>query len=181
LPRAREPVLAVASNEPHDSRSLFSSYGSYVTLFAPGDNIWTTQPDLNNPYGAWPRTSFASPVVAGVAALVLSLNPSLSNTQIVEVLKQTADGLGPAAGDLAFTSGRVNALRAVSAVSPVPVAQVPVSPPVSITNFPPESVLPGVTIISAPPNGARLMSPAISLSGTARDNVGVDHVEVRVN
>ena len=63
-PGACDHVLAVAACEPDDSRSWFSSYGSYVTLFAPGDNIWTTQRDLSNPYGAWSGTSFSSPVVA---------------------------------------------------------------------------------------------------------------------
>src|SRR5262249_25419382 len=41
-PAACEHVLAVGASEPDDSRASFSNYGTYVDLFAPGDNIWTT-------------------------------------------------------------------------------------------------------------------------------------------
>src|SRR5947209_17269446 len=95
-PAACDHVVAVAATESDDSRAPFSSYGSFIALSAPGDNIWTTQRDLSNPYAAWRGTSFASPLVAGVAALVASANPSLSNTQIVSLLEQTADDIGVA-------------------------------------------------------------------------------------
>ncbi len=189
-PAACDHVLAVASSEPDDSRSWFSSYGSYVTLFAPGDNIWTTQRDLNNPYGAWSGTSFSSPVVAGVAALVLSVNPTLSNSQILDVLKQSADDLGPAGYDATYAYGRVNAFRAVSAVSPsIPSSSPEVLPPVEQpptgtlvnTNPPAETVVPSLTLLSAPPNGARLKSPIITLAGIASDNAGLARVDVQVN
>ena len=84
-PAACDHVVGVSATEPDDSLASFSSYGSFVSLSAPGDNIWTTQDSLNDPYGAWRGTSFASPIVAGVAALVVSENPSLSNTQIVSI------------------------------------------------------------------------------------------------
>lgn len=191
-PGACDHVLAVAASEPDDSRAWFSSYGSYVTLFAPGDTIWTTQRDSTNPYGAWSGTSFSSPVVAGVAALVLSMNPSLSNTQIVEVLKQTADDLGPAGYDSMFANGRVNALHAVSAVSPAPtqppstptsqpVLAPPSSDPTPLPSSPTDTVLPAVAITTAPPSGVRLMSPEVSLAGYASDNIGIARVEVIVN
>ena len=180
-PGACDHVLAVAASEPDDARSWFSSYGPYVTLYAPGDNIWTTQRDLTNPYGAWSGTSFSSPVVAGVAALVLSLNPSLSNTQIVDVLKQTADDLGPAGYDSMFAYGRVNAFRAVNAVSPAPsdppstpAIQPAVAPPstvpVSSTVSPLDNVSPGVAItrdvmtasLSVQANGSGLLIPNLN-------------------
>jgi hypothetical protein len=124
-PAACDHVLGVSATEPDDSLASFSSYGSFVTLSAPGDNIWTTQNDVNSPYGTWRGTSFASPLVAGVAALVASENPSLSNTQIVSILEQSADDLGPAGYDVAFGYGRVNAYRAVSAASLEPGALPP--------------------------------------------------------
>jgi len=173
-PAACDHVLGVAATEPDDSRCWFSSYGSYVTLFAPGDNIWTTQRDLSNPYGAWSGTSFSSPVVAGVAALLLSLNPSLSNSQVVEVLKETADDLGSLGYDSVFAFGRVNAFRAVSAVSPTPVespAPAPIqpveAPPVvstSGTNTPATSI--GITTapLTLQINGAGTVRP--NLNGT---------------
>src|SRR6267142_1623630 len=90
-PAACEHVLAVSATTPDDSRASFSTYGNFVTLSAPGVSVWTTQRDLANPYGPWSGTSFSSPIVAGVAALVTSVNPSLSNTQIIDILKQTVD------------------------------------------------------------------------------------------
>ena len=71
-----------------DSLAYFSSYGTYVKISAPGATIWTTQSDLNHPYGAWQGTSFASPIVAATAALVISANPTLSNDQVVSLLEQ---------------------------------------------------------------------------------------------
>jgi thermitase len=117
-PAACAHVIAVSATEPDDSLASFSSYGNHIALSAPGDNIWTTQRDLAHPYGSWRGTSFASPVVAAVAGLIISANPSLSNTQIVSILEQTADS-APASGyDPRFGDGRVNALKAVAAANP---------------------------------------------------------------
>jgi len=187
-PGACEHVLAVASSEPDDSRSPFSNYGSYVALFAPGDDIWTTQKDLANPYGAWRGTSFSSPVVAAVAALALSLNPSLSNTQIVDLLKQTSDHPPFAAAASLNGIGRINALHAVNGVTPAPglasPAPQPLPPPVPVV-LPPassqEAIPPSVTIVDGPSDGARLFTPVVNLSGRATDNVQIDHVEFQVN
>ena len=178
-PAACEHVVAVSATEPDDSLASFSSYGGFITLSAPGDNMWTTQRELSNPYGAWRGTSFASPVVAGVALLAASANPSLSNTQIVSLLEQTADDLGVAGYDISFGYGRINAFRAVSAASAAPGGGPPVPPVLPPIN--PDTVRPSVTIISGPRAGARLASPAVSFTGTARDDVGVQRVELQIN
>ncbi|HSU57023.1 MAG TPA: S8 family serine peptidase, partial [Candidatus Dormibacteraeota bacterium] len=109
--------------EPDDSLAGFSNFGLGVALAAPGDNIWTTDRDLTNPYGSWRGTSFASPVVAGVAGLVAAANPFLSNSQIVSLLETNADDVGSAGYDTTFGFGRVNAFRAIAAASGVPGAQ----------------------------------------------------------
>jgi hypothetical protein len=124
-PAACNHVLGVSSTAPDDSLSYFSSFGSDIKISAPGETIWTTQSDLNNPYGPWRGTSFASPVVAAVAALVISANPTLSNDQIVSLLEQSADDIGAPGYDTSFGYGRVNALRAVSAASALPGAVSP--------------------------------------------------------
>jgi len=59
-------------------------------------------------------TSMAAPHVAGIAALMLSVNPSLTNDQIISLLKQTVDPLPSLSGKTA-TGGMVNAYRAVLA------------------------------------------------------------------
>lgn len=117
-PAACDNVVAVSATEPDDTLASFSSYGNSIALAAPGDGVWTTDTDPANPYAAWRGTSFASPVVAGVAALVISANSTLSNTQIVSLLEQTADDIGPAGYDQWFGYGRVNAFRAVTSANP---------------------------------------------------------------
>jgi len=113
-PAACEHVVAVSATQASDSITSFSSYGSHIALAAPGDNIFTTSRELNNPYSSWRGTSLASPIVAGVAALMAAAQPSLSNGQIVSLLEQTADDLGTPGFDSFFGFGRVNAGRAVS-------------------------------------------------------------------
>jgi thermitase len=114
-PAACDHVVAVSATTAADSLADFSSFGSYVSLSAPGDDIWTTQRDLSNPYGPWRGTSFASPIVAGVAALALAANPSLSSTQLVSLLINNTDDLGAAGYDFSFGQGRVNALKCLAA------------------------------------------------------------------
>ena len=60
-------------------------------------------------------TSMAAPHVVGVAALVWSANPKLTNQQVREILCRTADDLGPPGRDEKFGCGRVNAYKAVKA------------------------------------------------------------------
>jgi cell wall-associated protease len=66
----------------------FSNYGSKeVDLFAPGVNVYSTIP--GNKYAAFSGTSMATPVVSGVAALVLEYYPKLSATQLKYVLENS--------------------------------------------------------------------------------------------
>jgi subtilisin family serine protease len=172
-PSACDHVIAVSATEPDDTRASFSSFGTYVTLSAPGDTIWTTDNDLAQPYGSWRGTSFSSPIVAGVAALMASENPLLSNTQIVALLEQTADDIGAPGRDIYFGFGRVNAFRAVTAAS---TESGDIPPP------PPDTNSPSVMLVVAPKNGARLTVPQTMVSGTAWDNGGgLQEVQVLVN
>ena len=67
----------------------FSNYGvKEVDVFAPGVKIYSTIPD--NEYASFQGTSMASPVVAGVAALIRSYYPTLSASQVKEIIMSTA-------------------------------------------------------------------------------------------
>ena len=86
-----------------------------ITLAAPGTGILSTAD--GGGYSFWNGTSFASPIAAGVAALILSVNPALTNAEALAILKNTADRPGPAP-DSYFGWGRVNAYRAMLAAEP---------------------------------------------------------------
>lgn len=66
----------------------FSNYGRAVDVFAPGVEIFSTLPG-GDEYGNQQGTSMASPVVAGLAALILSHYPTLSATQVKEIIEKS--------------------------------------------------------------------------------------------
>lgn len=96
-PATRTPgVLTVGALDAADNKAGFSNHGSSVNLWAPGTAI-PVAPDGNNPAGSRPSgTSFAAPIVAGVAAMMRSANQSLSAHDIRRLLVETAwNGAGP--------------------------------------------------------------------------------------
>jgi subtilisin family serine protease len=125
---ARIPdVLAVGALAPSaDRRASFSNYGPEVDAVAVGEDVVGTLPQRlcfvflpcigADPYATGSGTSFSTPQVSGLAALMLSLRPSLSPAQITNMIKSTAtpmpDGNTPGwAG-----AGRINMLKALQAV-----------------------------------------------------------------
>jgi thermitase len=98
-----------------------SNFGPEVDLVAPGVKIYTTDIMGSAGYAAgnyaptFNGTSSATPHVAGVAALVLSVDPDLRSWEVEDILKMTADDLGAAGRDEQFGFGRLNAHRAVLA------------------------------------------------------------------
>lgn len=64
-------------------------------------------------------TSMAAPVVSGVAALILSANPGLSNVALRQLLVETAVDLGAPGRDDAYGFGRVDAMRALTQGTPL--------------------------------------------------------------
>jgi subtilisin family serine protease len=162
-PAACANAIAVASTDSNDNRSSFSNYGTWITISAPGSYIYTT--NNGGGYGAWNGTSFSSPLTAGLAALVLSVNSSLTNQQVRDIILQNADDLGTAGFDQYFGNGRINVIKSLQAAqSYVPQADV-TAPDVSF---------------SAPASGATLIG-AVTASVTATDNVGVSKVEFYIN
>ncbi|MCK5723940.1 MAG: S8 family serine peptidase, partial [Gammaproteobacteria bacterium] len=85
-------VIAVAATDSNDNRASFSSTGPDVELAAPGVNILSTLP--GGTYGYKMGTSMACPHVTGTAALVIASDPLLSNDQVRQILRDTADYLG---------------------------------------------------------------------------------------
>lgn len=87
-PAGYTEAIAVANTQNDGTKSLSSNYGPFIDVNAPGTNIYSTFP--NNTYGTSSGTSMASPVVAGLAALIKSTFPDIDNDQIRAQLLGTA-------------------------------------------------------------------------------------------
>jgi len=111
-PAAYSEVVAVTATDENDNPALFSTYGDWVDVAAPGTSIYSTY--LWNTYLSMSGTSMACPHVAGVAALVWSQYPTMNNEQVRSQLLYTADDLGANGFDIFYGYGRINALRAVT-------------------------------------------------------------------
>ena len=116
-----DKCIAVAATDNNDVKASFSSYGSWVDVAAPGENVYSTFPNhpfyLQTVYGRSQNydfgngTSMSTPHVAGIAALVWAENPELSNQDVRDRIEQTADAV-VGTGSY-WTWGRVNACNAV--------------------------------------------------------------------
>ncbi|HEU5135842.1 MAG TPA: S8 family peptidase [Steroidobacteraceae bacterium] len=118
-------VITVAATNYAGGRASYSNYGPLVEIAAPGGDtdgyVWstmntgTTTPGSDT-YGGMAGTSMAAPHVAGVVALMLSGNPSLTPVQVVATLVNTARAFpAPCSG---CGAGIVHAANAVNAVIP---------------------------------------------------------------
>ncbi|MDD2889698.1 MAG: S8 family peptidase [bacterium] len=113
-PAAYANVIAVGSTGTTNKRSSFSDYGNYLDLVAPGENICSTIPGSTYEAG-WSGTSMACPQAAGGAALVWAAKTSLTNSQIRDILLNTATDLGTTGWDKEYGWGKINLQAAVIA------------------------------------------------------------------
>ena len=107
-----KPIVVSASNK-NDQKASFSDYGLSVDNSAPGVDIRSTW--LGGYLEPSSGTSLSSPHVSGLAALILSRDPTLANWQVADRICATADDTGPAGFDVNHGCGRINAARAVGA------------------------------------------------------------------
>lgn len=153
-PASYTNVIAVAATNSDDTKADFSEYGTWVDVCAPGGNeaisgwsspyvtplISTTFDDnyfmsqygvsfgSSTKYDGMQGTSMASPIVAGLAGLILSVNPAMTQTQVRNCIINTADNISSVNSSFSgqIGSGRINALAAVqcaqstASVAPTP-------------------------------------------------------------
>ncbi|MFQ5636743.1 MAG: S8 family serine peptidase [bacterium] len=112
-PSSYAPTISVASTDHNDVKSSFSNYGSWVDISAPGSSVLST---IRGGYAYFSGTSMACPHVAGVAALLLSNDPTMTGAEVRTQLEGTTDNIDAQnpgyIGQLG--TGRLNAFRALT-------------------------------------------------------------------
>jgi thermitase len=110
-------VLSVAATDNRDQLAVFSNYGrTKVHVAAPGVKILSTT--VGNTYTVFSGTSMATPHVSGIAALMLSANPSYTYGQIKDTLIRTSDKIRGLSKKV-VARGRVNVYNAIHGIEPI--------------------------------------------------------------
>ncbi|MCU0508538.1 MAG: S8 family serine peptidase [Anaerolineae bacterium] len=118
-PAAHPNAIAVAATDANDVVAGFSTRGAFVDVAAPGVSIYSTMPTDIDPdgYRLMSGTSMATPHVSGLAALILSRNPTLTPKEVRAFIEGTAYNLGAPGRDDASGYGRISAGQALAAVA----------------------------------------------------------------
>jgi subtilisin family serine protease len=156
-PAAYPGVVAVGSSTHDDRHAYYSNSGSYVGLVAPGGDTGGTDPLLapvnQSITSLYPiakygtsvfrlvGTSQAAPHVSGVAALMLSVRPTLMGEDLATLLRSSARRLTGDVPDPAFGYGYLDAAAAVRAAQGAVAANTPT----------PTVIVPTATVIAATP------------------------------
>ncbi len=170
-PAAYNNVLAVGATNDSDGHASYSSSGSFVDVAAPGGDP-SSSADGNLRHwivGAYWRgkgrdyvllsgTSQAAPQVAGLAALLLSLNPSLSPDQLTDVITRSAVDVQAPGWDEFSGYGRIDVLAALTAVGGEIATPTPTPTPTATSTY-----TPGPT-----PTPTLTPSPTVSPTPTLR-------------
>ncbi len=157
--------LSVIATDQNGAKASFSNYGMKADVAAPGVAILSTMPTysvtLNTQYGyktnydALSGTSMATPMVAGIAGLAISQNPTLTPAQVAGIIEASAgDGVGWSP-NLAF--GVVNAFKAVSSAVH-------------------SDYVPPLVNLTSPAEGATV-SGMVTMQAAPTDNTTVHHVD----
>jgi subtilisin family serine protease len=126
-PAASPGALSVAATDATDALYSYSNRGSWVDVAAPGTNYTT---GANGGFYSFGGTSSAAPVVSGLAALLLSKNPTASVSSVTSVIGSTST---PVSG---ISHGRIDAGAAMDAMSGTSTASPAPSPSSSTSTSP---------------------------------------------
>jgi len=193
-------VIAVGATSHNDVRCSYSNYGPELDIVAPssvtrglddfaltGGKGWLWTTDLHGPAGFSSRagnpypdvldytlfsgTSGACPIAAGVAALILSVDPNLTNLEVKRILYRSAHDLGEPGWDEYYGWGRVDARAAVEMALNPP-------PPIYVDDDNPNDPGPGDSNISDPNENGSVEHPFDSIQKAI--NFALDTEEIVV-
>jgi subtilisin family serine protease len=124
-PAAYPKVIGVGAVDSSSVPAGFSNYGNGLDVMAPGTNIYSTM--TGGAYQYLSGTSTAAPFVAGIAALMLTVNPALTPKDVGDTINTTSTDIRSPGWDDYSGWGVVDAFRSVEQVS---------SPAATITKSP---------------------------------------------
>jgi thermitase len=163
-PAAYPNVIAVGATTSSGGAWSGSSTGPQLDVVAPGAGVYTTK--MSGGYGSASGTSFASPQVAALAALIFSVNPNLTSQQVTNIILGTVDDLGTPGKDDQYGYGRINARKAlIWAQAGGPQAPFPTAIPTATPN-PTIVPTPAPTLVPATPSPVVTALPTIIPSVT---------------
>ncbi len=116
-PAAYDSVIAVSGTDRFDNRYTSSNFGNWIDVAAPAVNVYSLSCCGSNAYTTLTGTSMASPHVAGLVALMMSIDPTLTPTQVRDLLRENAVDLGTPGFDQYFGYGRIDAFATLSAMT----------------------------------------------------------------
>ncbi len=160
---ATDAALFIGAVDESSAVARFSTRGPFIDFVAPGVRVLTTE--RGGDYAAANGTSFASPVAAGVAALIWSVDAGFRPTTVVEIMQDSAADLGKKGRDSEYGYGLVDAAAAVELARRTDV---------------PTDTTPPTLSVSSPADGASVKG-RITVKATASDRFGVADVVLSVD
>ncbi len=182
-------TIAVGAINSKDQRWYYSASGTQLDIVAPSGNasllgdLWTTDITGNAGYNnrnssikdytdLMGGTSGSCPIVAGVAALILSIDPNLTKTEVQNILLHSARDLGPSGWDELYGLGCVDAYAAVK------LAMNPQQFVLFVDDNAPNDLGPGDPYISDPNEDGSLEHPFDSIQEAIKNSVDGDKIIV---
>jgi len=130
-------VISVAATTRTDAPAFFSNYGARtVHMAAPGNEILSTTP--NGTYSVFSGTSMAAPHVAGVAALICAVNPTISLSRLRSALIYNGDlksALAPGGNLFGAPTGVLTGRRLSSTGALAAASESDSTPPAAVANL----------------------------------------------
>ncbi len=115
-PAAYTNAIAVGATTSSKVRASYSNGGAELEIVAPGSNVYSTSYSSDTSYTTMSGTSMATPHVAGALALALSCDSSLTNIQLRNLMKNTAEDLGTSGWDNLYGHGLLRIDSLVNAI-----------------------------------------------------------------
>jgi hypothetical protein len=127
FPASFPHVLTVGATQEGDRVTGFSSASAAMDLAAPGQDITAAIPTIFNSsgYAGVDGTSFSAPLVSGAAAAIWTARPTLTNTQLFEVMRRSARDIGRRGWDIDTGYGILDLAAAAARKPPAPDPQEP--------------------------------------------------------